>query len=93
MARPVCQHCGSDVNGVDPTVGAHMICHVYVKHGQEPPYLGIRCPACDGTGLRPGAPAAPNVNLLRLTTQQYDALMDGLHCQACNQSGIIKEEV
>ena len=90
MESPICQYCGSDCNGVDPSVGAHMICHVRAKHGAPTPSIGVRCSACDGTGLRRGAPKTVATNLMGLTARQFDNLVNGLHCSECKHSGVIK---
>ena len=91
MEHPVCKHCGSDVNWVDRSVGAHMLCHVRAKHGSPTPSLGVRCPACDGTGLCfiISSAANVNVNVMGLSARQFDNLMDALHCKECNQSGVV----
>ena len=86
--HPICKHCGSDCNGVDPSVQAHRLCHVRAKHGYPTPPLGQRCPACDGTGLRPNAPKVINTNIMGLSGRQFDRMMEGLHCRQCKE-GII----
>jgi len=90
MTRLACKYCGSDVDYVDPRVGAHMLCHVRAKHDAPTPSLGVRCPACDGTGIRPGAPKFLNVNVMGQSAEQFDNMMDGLHCKECKHSGIAR---
>jgi RecJ-like exonuclease len=91
MIRPICKHCHSDVNGINPTIGAHNLCDVAVKRGGTPPYLGYRCPACDGTGMKTSHQNA-TINVMQGQTQrQFDAMMDALHCSECKHTGTIKD--
>ena len=91
MTRPICKHCHSDVNGINPTIGAHNLCDVAVKRGSSPPYLGYRCPACDGTGMRASHRNA-TINVMQgQTSRQFDAMMDSLHCPECKHTGTIKD--
>ena len=83
-----CKHCGSDVRGVDPTIGAHQICAVAVRRGSALPYLGSKCQPCEGTGLRPGQ---PSVLPMSQTNKQFENMMDALHCPECKGTGTIKD--
>ena len=48
-----CKLCGGTAGTFSPA-GNHYLCEARAAHGQPTPALGDRCPACKGSGVKPG---------------------------------------
>lgn len=48
-----CKLCGGNAGTLSPD-GAHYLCEARAAVNQPTPCLGMRCPTCNGTGIKPG---------------------------------------